>query len=565
MKRTKIIALVLCMVFMFALVLTACDNKPGKDPNVTGGENGEPTVQVDKPRTMDITTLAYYGDTTENLDQKAAFRDYVSEKYGIDFKINSPARDTYIETIHLQMVSKDLVGMVLLFSGYEMIAWAQQGNIYALDEFLTGNETWETMIPEEWKEIYTWDGQVWGVPRGEEGHPYWFIRTMRGDWLDTVGMKKPETIDAFYEVSKAFTLNDPNKSGQNDTWGFCSRTMWLMQDMFHAFDARTSHEGDLIPLYNPNVNIWEDSVIKPEMAEAVSFLRKCYVEGLVHPELFSMSAADVRALMSDGKAGSCYYWDTWLISWENNVKKHTPTAYMVGIAAIGSNNISEKINGWKKGTGAPFVLSIHTEQPKEVVNWFVTLVYGTPESFFTFRYGIPQTSKDAKDGFFLDGKDVYLLMYQLDPSTATVKSTGFSAVTTGHPDFALDVGSFGYKLAYNSGDAAWDQTQAAANADNLKRRYEILNEYDDGRLFLYQENLLEPDNIEFTSVVEEWTAAGVKFVSDVMVDGVSPQDSLRSYLGTIMSFDPQYTLDLMNERLGKTTQQNYAELWSSLN
>ncbi len=559
MKKTKLLALVLCVLLVCTMVFTACDNKPGgKDPV-------DPGKLVDKPDRLDITCLAYFGDTTENLDMKEEFRNYVSEKYGIEFYIHSPARDTYIETINLQLVSKDLVGMVGLFTGYEMIAWAQEGVIYALDEFLDGNETWINIIPEDWKEIYTWDGQVWGIPRGDDGHPSWFIRTMRGDWLENLGLEKPETIDAFYEVSKAFTFNDPNKTGQNDTWGFCSRTMWLMQDMFHAHNSRTNHVGDLVPLWNANDNIWEDSVIKPQMVDAVTFLRKCYTEGLVHPELFTMSAADVRALMSDGKAGSCYYWDTWLVAWENNVKTHTPTAYMVGIGAISSKHISTKINVWGKGIGAPFVLTKYTEQPKEVVNWFINAVYATPEDYYTFRFGIPQTSKDAKKGVFIDGKTVYLLMYQFDPATGTVSSPGAPGVTTGHPDYALDVGSFGYKTAYNSGDATWDAATAVANADNLARRYDVLNEYDDGRLFVAQENLQEPDNLEFTSVAGEWASAGQKYVTDVMIDGLAPEVALKAYLGTIMSFDPQYTLDLMNERLGKASQQNYNELWNSMN
>ena len=582
MKKIKVLSLILVLLLVSSFIFAACDNKP-VDPTETQTETQKPTETqtettkptetqteeppkgVEKPDRLDITCLYYFGDTTENLDMKKEFKDYVTDKYGIDFRFHSPARDTYIETINLQLVSKDLVGVVSLFTGFDMIAWAQEGVIYALDEYLADNETWINIIPESWKEIYTWNGQIWGIPRGDDGHPSWFIRTMRGDWLDNLGLKKPETIDAFYEVSKAFTLNDPDGNGENDTWGFCSRTMWLMQDMFHAHDARTNHVGALIPLWNPNRNIWEDSVIKPEMAEAATFLRKCYTEGLVHPEVFTMSAADVRALMSDGHAGSCYYWDTWLIAWEDAVKTHTPTGYMVGIGAIGSKNISTKINPCGIGIGAPNVMTIYTEQPKEVINWYVNLLYGEPESYYTFRYGIPQDNKDAGNGVFIDGQTVYLLFHQLDKATNTVSNLGTPEVVTGHPDYALDIGSFGFKTAYNSGDPIWDVTRAVTTAKNLERRYDVMNEYDDGRLFLPQESLQEPDNEEFTTVKSEWAAAGRKYVTDVMIEGISTEAALKAYLDTIMSFDPQFTLDLLNERLGKTSEQDYNALWSSMN
>jgi len=578
MKKVKVLSLVLCLILVCSLVFTACDKKPTETTTQKPTETVTTTAtetqvveeepkEVEKPRRMDMTVLYYYGDATDNASQKLAFKLYVSRTYGIDMNFHTPARDQYIETINLQAVSGDLTGLVYLFTGYEMIAWAQEGLILALDEFLKDNETWNTIISEDWKELYTWDGHVWGIPKGSDGHPSYFIRTMRGDWLDAVGMKKPETIDTFYEVVKAFTYNDPDGNGENDTWGFCSRNVWLMQDMFQAHDARINHVADVLPIWNPNKDIWEDSVLKPEMAETVTFLRKCYVEGLVHPELFSMSSTNVRNLVSNGYAGSCYYWDTWLISWENACKTHTPSAYMVGIGAI-SKNITTKINQWggNAGGGAPYCLMANTEQPKEFINWFVTLLWGSPESFFTFRYGIPQADKKGKEGFFLDGKTVYLLFWQYNADTDTVVNvSGTPNITDGHPGYALDVGSFGFTSAYNSGKPDWDANQINVGAANLKRRYDILNEYNDGRLYILPESMKEPDMVEFTSISGEWGKAGLKYVSDCMVEGVDPNDALKAYLTVVMAFNPQAILDEMNSRLGKTSEQNYNAIWSKFN
>ena len=224
-----------------------------------------------------------------------------------------------------------------------------------------------------------------------------------------------------------------------------------------------------------------------------------------------MSSTDVRNLVSNGFAGSCYYWDTWLIAWENAVKKHTGDAYMVGIGAI-TNTINTKINQWggSAGGGAPYVLMANTEQPKEVINWFVTLLWGTPESFFTFRYGIPQADKNGKEGFYLDGKTVYVLTYQFNAEVGTVQGGAQPQVTAGHPDYALDVGAFGFTSAFNSGDAQWDKDQVEITAANLKRRYDILNEYNDGRLYILPESMKEPDMEAFTSVKGEWATAGLK-------------------------------------------------------
>jgi hypothetical protein len=50
-----------------------------------------------------------------------------------------------------------------------------------------------------------------------------------------------------------------------------------------------------------------------------------------------------------------------------------------------------------------------------------------------------------------------------------------------------------------------------------------------------------------------------------MVEGIAPREALKSYLTVVMAFNPQAVLDTMNQRLGKTTEQNYATVWSSMN
>ena len=570
MKKMKLLSLVLCLILLCSLIFTACDNKPTETATEISSETATETptetapAVVEKPTEMNITSLYFYGDATENAAQKFAFKNYITRHYGITFNLNTPARDTYIETINLQAVSGDLTGMVRLFAGTDGIKWYQEGIVLALDEYLTDNETWINIIPEHWKETFSYDGVVYGLAYGGDGTPSWFSRTMRGDWLDAVGMSKPSTVEQFYEVSKAFTYNDPDKNGQNDTWGFASRNIWLMQDIFKAYGCTPNWEADLVPVWNPREDIWEDSVIKPVMADCCLFLRKCYTEGLVHPELFSMSSTNVRNLISNGLAGSCFYWDTWLISWETGVKNTVGTsAYMVAIGAL-TGNVTQKINPWKSEIGSPYVLMANTAQPKEVINWFITLCYGTAEDFFTFRYGVPQTDKTGKTGYYLDGKNVYQLHYQADDQ-GKVTSSGTPVLVGGHPGYALDIGEYGYKSAYNSGNPTWDSDQISISAANLQRRYDVFNEYNDGRLYVLTGDYEQPTNPEYTTVISEWAKAGMLYVSSVMVDGVEPKVALRSYLETVMAFNPQVTLDFMNAKLGKTSTQNYSEVWNSIN
>lgn len=41
----------------------------------------------------------------------------------------------------------------------------------------------------------------------------------RKDWFDALNLQSPKTLDDWYNVIKALTLNDPDKNGKNDTYG----------------------------------------------------------------------------------------------------------------------------------------------------------------------------------------------------------------------------------------------------------------------------------------------------------------------------------------------------------
>ena len=390
------------------------NNENGNGSGVLLGKN------YDIPKRIDITTLDYYGKANDNLDLKANFQDYLSDRYQIEFCINSYDLVSYTATISAQMASKDLTGIVSILDREQVFFWADMGYIHSLDTLLSDNETWINIVPQEWKDLYTKDGKVWALPKGSGNIPSWFVRSIRGDWLDYLNLEKPNTISDFYEVSKAFVLNDPNQSGKLDTFGFVSSNTYMLQDIFQAYDVRTNHAGDLLPVWNPHTGKWEDSLVKPRMAEATSFLRKCYLEGLMHPDTFILNTTQARNLVSEGHIGSCFYWDTWLITWENELKKQNPSAYMVGVGALTSDYLSTKLNYYQLSFGYPNVLSIYTQEPKEVINAYVDLVYGSPESFYTFRYGIKQDNINATSGYYLDSKNVYLLYYQYDQNTKEV-------------------------------------------------------------------------------------------------------------------------------------------------
>ncbi len=106
-----------------------------------------------------------------------------------------------METIYDSALKGDLTGIVEIFGGAYLYRWIDEDLIYPISDYLAENDVWNDLIPQEWKEAYTVNDHVWALASGSDGEATWFTRSMRGDWLDTLGLEKPYTINEFYEAS----------------------------------------------------------------------------------------------------------------------------------------------------------------------------------------------------------------------------------------------------------------------------------------------------------------------------------------------------------------------------
>ncbi|MDF2964549.1 MAG: transporter substrate-binding protein [Paenibacillus sp.] len=142
---------------------------------------------------------------------------------------------------------------------------------------------------------------VKGQITSPDGHIYFFPRLLldtrtqafagfmiRGDWLEKVGMKAPDTTDELYQVLKAFKEKDANGNGKADEIPYTDNP----NPLIWAFGV-----GSRGPNSTDDFFI-EDGKIKygptdPRYKEALQYLNKLFSEGLLDPEYEKMKP-DVR-------------------------------------------------------------------------------------------------------------------------------------------------------------------------------------------------------------------------------------------------------------------------------
>lgn len=144
----------------------------------------------------------------------------INERLGIDLTVEIvPEGDT--EKVNVAMASsRNLPDVVTGAYGTTATQrWIDSEMLVPMNDYLEGREDLTRVL----EEVYPWtaqEGIYYGVPFITQFSTANTLITMRQDWLDNLGLEYPETIDEFTEVLRAFTEDDPDGNGEDDTYGY---------------------------------------------------------------------------------------------------------------------------------------------------------------------------------------------------------------------------------------------------------------------------------------------------------------------------------------------------------
>jgi putative aldouronate transport system substrate-binding protein len=154
-------------------------------------------------------------------------------------------------------------------------------------------------------------GKLYGLPRlldYTQQIPMMFIRK---DWLDNLNLKVPETTEELAKVAYAFTYNDPDGNGINDTYGLAldginifNSTIGNTEPLFNAFGAYLGSDGMAIIRDERDQIIWGASNIQG-MKSALAFLQDLYKAGSLTRDFITM---DSNTVFDEAGTGRCGIW-----------------------------------------------------------------------------------------------------------------------------------------------------------------------------------------------------------------------------------------------------------------
>lgn len=315
MNRIKTSVSALLIIVMLALA--ACSSGSGSsggassDSNAPqssadGGSGNDAAVQPEK-KSIEIVLFNGGRKYPDGMDENNnPYIDYIRENTNLDIKVKLPPADGYQDALNVIMASGTLPDMIQTLDPSWFVNYVKQKALQPLNEYIDKyGPDLKKNIPEEAWQAVTIDGNIYAIPSmnvvpGNE------IMYARKDWLDRLGLEPPRTLEEYREVMRAFTFDDPDGNGQDDTFGLIlGENMWRMAPIAGAFGIQrqmwTERDGQLVY-----------SSILPEMKEVLAFLAELYKDGILDPEWPLNKAANLDEKVASGKVGlySAMWYDT---------------------------------------------------------------------------------------------------------------------------------------------------------------------------------------------------------------------------------------------------------------
>lgn len=194
--------------------------------------------------------------------------------------------------------------------------WVQNGVIADI------TQAYETYASKELKEymerengeilkMLTIDGKLYGIPRIDNSYEQFPMMFIRQDWLENLGLDIPKTMEELEKTAYAFTFQDPDGNGIQDTYGLAIDGINMVTDevgtsspVFAAYGAYLGNDTYAFIDDEEGNPVWGGANVEG-MEKGLAFLQKLYKDGVICRDAVTM---DNNGVFEDAGSGRCGIW-----------------------------------------------------------------------------------------------------------------------------------------------------------------------------------------------------------------------------------------------------------------
>ncbi|MDF2926628.1 MAG: hypothetical protein K0R57_5542 [Paenibacillaceae bacterium] len=315
LRKKSLLALSLLMAG--SLAATACgSNEEGRatsDPAITGtasAATGTPSAAASKPVKLTFyNSLGYRQTTPMPALDKDPIRQMIQKDNNIELE-TILGGENWRDKLNVLISSNQIPDIIGFPDRASAVKYYDQGLLADLDDLMKNTPELAGAFDASRWEPMKYKGKTIGVPGVEPvgGVNGWWINN---DWLKKLNLQVPATAEELLKVMKAFTFDDPDGNGKNDTYGFVGM---LPKDGSLGVSSSGGGGNGFQQIFwmfgvQPNyIDVKDGKVFShntdPRMKEALTFIRAMLEAKVVDPDWVTIDDGLKRdQKMYQGKVG----------------------------------------------------------------------------------------------------------------------------------------------------------------------------------------------------------------------------------------------------------------------
>ncbi|NHN34792.1 extracellular solute-binding protein [Paenibacillus agricola] len=387
-------------VLMSVSLLSACTPAASDKPS----EAAEQTKDAKKMTSMKIFTEmgSWASQSTKNYGENLVFQE-MEKKTGVKVDWIHPPSGQGKEQFNLMIASNDLPD-VIVYDWFNVPGGAKKyvddGVILDLTPYIEKQAPNFTKLmnenPEAKKQTMDDASKYYCLPmlRLQDSLRVTDGPQIRVDWLDKLGLKKPTTIDEWYNVLKAIKTGDPNGNGKQDEWPMTGQKF-----------TGGNGIGNLAAAWGISYDFYIDSgqvkygPMNPKFKEVLTFINKLFAEGLIDPDYMLNNREKQDSKVISAVSGALFAVQPSNFMRTMAESGRDPKFQMSGISwPVGPAGKAYSLSSsYTYQAVSPCVaVTKKAKNPEEIISW-LDYAYGK-EGNLLFNLGVENQTYTMKDG-----------------------------------------------------------------------------------------------------------------------------------------------------------------------
>lgn len=235
------------------------------------------------------------------------------------------------------------------------------------------------------------DGQLFGFPVNDGNGCITYIRK---DWLDALGLQVPKNYEDYLKVLEAFTYQDPDGNGKDDTYGVTASG--VMQDSAPYTQYLPEFWQEACPyFYQSEEGKWVDGFTEEDTYKALSRLQEAYADKIIDQEIISNNLSVCRDKFYSSKVGVITdKAGTWSKTLEENLTLLAPEAELVAIEPI------VEVESYKRSIPSVLAITGDCDNAEGVFKYFIEAILDGKELQKLFTYGVEGVHYEKTDSCY---------------------------------------------------------------------------------------------------------------------------------------------------------------------